>query len=91
MEHAKRLVCEARERLLAHELTHTLQQTGGVQRKTPSTPASVVDNLREETHGDSTMIQAKLTMGAPGDRFEEEADAVADRVVQRMSAGAMPL
>jgi hypothetical protein len=34
------------QRLLAHELVHTLQQTGGVQRK-PSAPASVVANLRE--------------------------------------------
>ena len=32
-------------------------------------------------------IQAKLTVGQPGDRFEREADAVADRVVQRMEAG----
>ena len=34
------------QRLLAHELVHTLQQTGGVQRK-PSPPASIVDDLRE--------------------------------------------
>jgi outer membrane protein OmpA-like peptidoglycan-associated protein len=35
----------------------------------------------------SPVIQAKLTMGAPGDPFEREADAIADRVVQRMAAG----
>lgn len=35
----------------------------------------------------SPVIQAKLTMGRPGDPFEREADAVADRVVQRMAAG----
>jgi Domain of unknown function (DUF4157) len=35
------------------------------------------------------IIQTKLAMGAPGDRFEEEADAMADRVVQRMPVGAM--
>jgi len=32
-------------------------------------------------------VQAKLTMGAPGDRFEREADSMADGVVQRMQAG----
>lgn len=32
-------------------------------------------------------VQAKLTIGAPGDRFEREADAVADGVVQRMESG----
>src|SRR4051812_1397478 len=35
------------------------------------------------------IIQTKLAMGAPGDRFEEAADAMADRVVQRMAVGAM--
>jgi hypothetical protein len=34
-------------------------------------------------------IQAKLAMGALGDPLEEEADAMADRVVRRMPAGAM--
>ena len=31
-------------------------------------------------------VQAKLTLGAPGDRFEREADAVADNVVQQMES-----
>ena len=31
-------------------------------------------------------VQAKLEIGTPGDRFEREADAVADGVVQRMAA-----
>lgn len=35
----------------------------------------------------SPRVQAKLTMGTTGDRFEREADEVADRVVQRMAAG----
>lgn len=35
------------QHLLAHELVHTLQQTGGVQRKEASTPASLVSDLRE--------------------------------------------
>src|SRR5262249_23050828 len=42
-----------------------------------------------------SLIQTKLTMGAPGDRFEREADTVADAIVQRTesrsgSASAVP-
>jgi hypothetical protein len=44
--------------LLAHELTHVVQQT-------------------------SDEIQYKLTVNAPGDRYEQEADRVAREVVQR--------
>jgi Domain of unknown function (DUF4157) len=43
-------------RLLAHELTHVVQQRGGAA------------------------VQGKLSIGAPGDRFEREADAIADAV-----------
>ncbi len=39
----------------------------------------------EETGGRT--VQPKLTMGAPGDRFEREADVAADNVVQRMESG----
>jgi Domain of unknown function (DUF4157) len=35
------------QRLLAHELVHTLQQTGGVQRKEQSAPTSAVKDLRD--------------------------------------------
>ncbi|MEJ2430601.1 MAG: DUF4157 domain-containing protein, partial [Deltaproteobacteria bacterium] len=44
--------------LLAHELTHVMQQSG------------------EE-------IQQKLTVGQPGDRYEQEADRVAKAVIQQ--------
>ena len=43
--------------LLAHELTHVVQQNGD-------------------------QVQAKLTVGAPGDRYEQEADSVARAVMQ---------
>lgn len=33
-----------------------------------------------------SLIQTKLTMGAPGDRFEREADTVADAIVQLMES-----
>jgi hypothetical protein len=44
--------------LLAHELTHVVQQNGD-------------------------QVQTKLTVGAPGDRYEQEADQVARTIVQR--------
>jgi predicted ABC-type ATPase len=46
--------------LLAHELTHTIQQTGGK-------PAQ--------------RVQTKVRVGAAGDRFEQEADRVANQVI----------
>jgi len=36
--------------------------------------------------GAGPAIQTRLSVGAPGDRFEREADAVADQVVQRKAA-----
>lgn len=44
--------------LLAHELTHVVQQNGAA-------------------------VQTKLTVGAPGDRYEQEADQVARTVMQQ--------
>ncbi len=44
--------------LLAHELTHVVQQNG-------------------------SQVQTKLTLGAPGDRYEQEADSVARAVMQQ--------
>lgn len=44
--------------LLAHELTHVVQQNGDA-------------------------VQTKLTVGAPGDRYEQEADSVARAVMQQ--------
>jgi hypothetical protein len=50
-------------RLLAHELTHTLQQP---QRSDTTTSPD----------------QAQLSVGAPDDQYEQEAEQVADRVLQ---------
>jgi|GEM_PF-5746451 len=36
------------------------------------------------------IVQAKLTIGAPGDKYEQEADRVAKEVVQRLQAPASP-
>jgi hypothetical protein len=38
----------------------------------------------------SAPIQPKLTIGAPGDQYEQEADQVASQVVQKMNAPATP-
>lgn len=35
-------------------------------------------------HSKNPTIQAKLTVGAPNDKYEQEADATADKVVQRL-------
>jgi hypothetical protein len=50
--------------LLAHELTHVVQQTGGGEGP-----------------------QAKLTVGAAGDQYEQEADRVAGRVMRQEAQG----
>jgi Domain of unknown function (DUF4157) len=36
------------------------------------------------------VIQAKMTIGAPGDQYEQEADRVAEQVVQKMHAPSTP-
>ena len=43
-------------------------------------------------HSSGGMVQTKLTVNEPGDSYEKEADAVADKVVQRMAepAGNIP-
>jgi hypothetical protein len=38
----------------------------------------------------STRVQPKLTVGAPGDRYEQEADHVASQVVQRINSSETP-
>jgi outer membrane protein OmpA-like peptidoglycan-associated protein len=61
--------------LLAHELTHTIQQgaTGGnVQRKC-------------STYAEGK-VQAKLNIGALNDKLEQEADDMADHVMRKCSS-----
>lgn len=54
-------------RLLAHELTHVVQQRG------------------------AAAMQTKLPIGAAGDRFEREADAIADAVARGTETAAVQL
>ncbi len=48
-----------------------------------STP---MDSSLSETRMEEPRVQARMTMGAPGDAYEREADAMADQVVQRKFA-----
>lgn len=56
------------QRLLAHELTHVLQQGHAAPDAAPQQPPPAV--------------QTKLVVNTPGDPFEQEADRVADRVMR---------
>src|SRR6185503_12460220 len=70
-------------RLLAHELTHVLQQRptlhsasatdGEVVRPTPVQPQQL------------TTLPAKLEISTPGDRFEQEAERIAETVTNHTS------
>ncbi|MEB3210974.1 MAG: DUF4157 domain-containing protein [Leptolyngbyaceae bacterium] len=76
------------QELLAHELTHVVQQSGGgqvnrkptVQRKgdESATPVMEVSSLP------ATSAQEGMTVGPAGDRYEQEADSVASEVVQQI-------
>lgn len=64
----------------------TLQRTeaSGLARETVPSPYSAPpENSAAPTP------QTKLAMGTPGDRFEQEADRVADRIVQRVESGGL--
>lgn len=52
--------------LIAHELTHVVQQNSTVQK-------------------DEQAVQTKLTLGQPGDQYEQEADSVAQAVIRQES------
>lgn len=62
-------VPETREgrRLMAHELTHVVQQ-----------------------EGNSRLMTANLAIGAPGDAFEQEAEATAEQITSRPSVSTVP-
>jgi hypothetical protein len=63
----------------------------GVQQKAASTPASKAELwenyqrssqiVQQGAGGTRSAIQAKLSIGQPGDKYEQEADSVADRVM----------
>ena len=95
MEHHQRLqrqkVDSSLERLFQRSLQASSFQTQGfgVQKKVASTPASKAE-LWADYQATKKMseniirrlpIQTKLTIGQPGDKYEQEADSVAEQVV----------
>ncbi len=67
-----------------------MSATHGTQESAkPSKPPPFfsVQARRDSAFFSSARVQAKLSIGAPGDAFEREADSMADRVVQRKLAG----
>lgn len=67
-------------RLLAHELTHVLQQRRGYA---PAHARVIADLARVP----APVVQASLRVGTPDDPLEAEADAVADRVLRMPAVG----
>jgi Domain of unknown function (DUF4157) len=64
-----------------------------VEETAPSSNVSGFGNLLEipnlfSSHHRSPSVQPKLTLGEPGDQYEQEADRVAAEVVQKMNAPA---
>jgi hypothetical protein len=64
------------QELIAHELTHVVQQSGGAVQRSP---------LNSPQQSLVSPLQAKLTIGEPGDKYEQEADRVASQVVQQIN------
>lgn len=76
------------QELLAHELTHVMQQSGGGQIKRKSTlqrkgKATAIPMMKVSPLP-STSSEDGLTVGPAGDRYEQEADSVASEVVKQI-------
>ncbi len=54
-----------------------------VQRQPNVSARAQTSNFKPQTSNYNLPIQAKLTVGQPNDKYEQEADAMADKVVQR--------
>jgi hypothetical protein len=93
MERHQRIQLKTTSRSINQPVSVSSFQTRGfgVQQKAASTPASKAE-LWENYQRSSQMtqqgagrtrsaIQTKLTIGQPGDKYEQEADSVADRVM----------
>lgn len=71
---------DAGKKVLAHELTHVRQQTGGTVSLLPIEDGNHLPALAHA--GESFHLQPKLEVSSPDDPAEKEAEAVADRVVE---------
>jgi len=70
------------KKLLAHELTHVRQQTGGRVSLLPQTDAEHPGTAVECMH-----VQPKLEVSSPDDPAEKEARAVAEQVMEMDATG----
>ncbi|MEM9449473.1 MAG: DUF4157 domain-containing protein [Cyanobacteria bacterium P01_E01_bin.6] len=82
------------QELLAHELTHVVQQSGGGQVKRKSTLQRKGDDSTNPVMKVSSLPAASsedgLTVGPAGDRYEQEADSVASEIVKQIHSPAQP-
>jgi hypothetical protein len=72
--------------LLAHELTHVVQQNPGLARAAAEEDKGGLCPACKATLGGG--VQAKLTVGSPGDIYEQEADSVAREFGRREQSSA---
>lgn len=61
-----------------------------LQARSATTQPQGREQSESGTESSDIPVQAKLTVGAPGDLYEKEADAVADKVVQRLALSEAP-
>ena len=71
--------------------SHSVNQTADLQNQPEKVPQSGINFgdiaiFAANQTSASNPIQAKLTIGAPGDKYEQEADAVASRVVNQINS-----
>ncbi len=64
-----------------HQAQPFFQKVGG---------ASVLDNEQTPFFSTRPVVQTKLTIGRPGDRYEQEADQTAENVINRLSEPGSP-
>lgn len=74
---------ETGKRILAHELTHVRQQTGGQLSLLPKTGA--VHPPADLDAGPDAYVQPDLDVSSPTDPAEREAEAVADVVIEKVN------
>jgi hypothetical protein len=74
------------KKLLAHELTHVVQQ-GGAAEVSGVAQRFAIQRMCPACENEEKKIQGKLVLGSPGDQYEQEADQVAERVVSAHGAG----
>jgi len=71
--------------LLAHELTHVVQQ-GGATQSSGAIPSNGAIQSNGATQRKANKVQTKLKVGPAGDKYEQEADQVAQQVMTAPSS-----